>query len=236
MYWTGDLVRWRADGELEFLGRLDHQVKIRGFRIELGEIEASLLAHPGVSQAAVVAREDAPGEKRLVAYVVGEASGAASELRAHLQQRLPDYMLPAAFVSLAALPLTANGKLDRRALPAPEGRPAGLAYVAPRNATEAALAAIWAEVLGVEHVGIEDDFFELGGHSLKATRVMSRLREALGVELPLRALFENSNVKNLAAYVANTVVQMVSQIKYSAEIFEQIKNLSEEEIDRQLAD
>src|SRR3981081_2430530 len=200
LYRTGDLARWRADGNLEFLGRVDHQVKIRGYRIELGEIEAALHSHAGVEQAVVVAREDAPDDKRLVGYVVGAAGASpdANELRAHLKRSLPDYMVPSAFVVLAALPLTPNGKVDGRALPGPEGRPEIGTYVAPRTATEEVLASIWCEVLKLDRVGIEDNFFALGGHSLVATRVIARVRDVFEGELPLRALFEAPTVRELA--------------------------------------
>ncbi|HEX7242003.1 MAG TPA: amino acid adenylation domain-containing protein, partial [Longimicrobiaceae bacterium] len=197
-YRTGDRVRWTATGELEFLGRIDAQVKIRGFRVEPGEVEAALLAHPGVREAAVVAREDAPGEKRLVAYVVAEAG--AAELRAWLRERVPEYMVPSAVVHLEAMPLTPNRKLDRRALPAP-GAAADGEYVAPRTAAEEILCGIWAEVLGAGRVGAAGNFFELGGHSLLAMQVVSRVRRTLGVELPLRALFEAPTVAELAGRV-----------------------------------
>ncbi|HEV3051897.1 MAG TPA: amino acid adenylation domain-containing protein, partial [Longimicrobium sp.] len=188
LYRTGDRVRWSASGDLEFLGRTDFQVKIRGFRIEPGEIEARLREHPAVRQALVLAREDAPGEKRLVAYVVGDAD--AEALRAHLSGQLPEYMVPAAFVRLDALPVTANGKVDRKALPAPDADAfAARAYEAPLGETETALAAIWSELLGVERVGRGDDFFALGGHSLLAVRLISRLRQALGVEAAVRDVF-----------------------------------------------
>ncbi|HEX2188928.1 MAG TPA: amino acid adenylation domain-containing protein, partial [Longimicrobiaceae bacterium] len=177
MYRSGDRGRWRADGTLEFVGRTDFQVKVRGFRIEPGEIEAALLEHPALVDAVVVAREGGAGERRLVGYVVPEAAAevTAAALRAHLKERLPEYMVPSAVVVLERLPLTANGKVDRRALPEPE--PAtGEGYVAPRTPAEELVAGIWAEVLKVERVGATDDFFALGGHSLLATRVVSRLR------------------------------------------------------------
>jgi amino acid adenylation domain-containing protein len=198
MYRTGDRARWRADGTVEFLGRVDEQVKLRGFRIEPGEIETVLRRHPGVVDCTVVAREHRPGDRRLVAYVVGDAD--AASLRAHLLRALPDYMVPAAFVALDALPLTRNGKVDRAALPAPD-YDAGGRYVAPRTPTEEVLAEIWAGVLGVARVGVHDDFFALGGHSLLATRVVSRIRAVLGVELPLRAHFAGPTVAGLAEAV-----------------------------------
>ena len=183
--------RWRADGTLEFLGRGDGQVKVRGYRIETGEIEARLAELAGVREAVVAAREDAPGEKRLVAYVVGDETAGADALRAHLAAALPEYMVPAAFVRLDALPLTPNGKVDRRALPAPEGRRvrARAPTSRPAGDVEEILAGIWAEVLGVERVGRRDHFFELGGHSLLAVQVISRVRQALGVEVALGELF-----------------------------------------------
>jgi len=190
LYRTGDLARWRADGEIDFLGRADHQVKVRGFRIELGEIEARLMEHGGVREAVVVAREDAPGQKRLVAYVVGDETAGADGLRAHLGEALPDYMVPAAYVRLERIPLMPNGKLDRRALPAPEGDAfARRAYEPPAGDVEELLAGIWAEVLRVERVGRWDDFFELGGHSLLAVQVISRVRQVLEVEVALGEMF-----------------------------------------------
>ncbi|HEX7242821.1 MAG TPA: amino acid adenylation domain-containing protein, partial [Longimicrobiaceae bacterium] len=199
LYRTGDRARWRTDGRLEYLGRLDAQVKVRGFRIELGEVEAALRRAPGVAECVVVAREDEPGERRLVAYVVGGAE--AEELRVHLRRSLPEYMVPGAFVGLERLPLTPNGKLDRKALPAPEYGGAGEAYVAPRTEVEEVLAGIWAEVLGAERVGVGENFFDLGGHSLLATRVVARAQAALGTEIPLRALFEAPTVAGLAGRV-----------------------------------
>ncbi|QOY92809.1 non-ribosomal peptide synthase/polyketide synthase [Massilia sp. UMI-21] len=196
LYRTGDLARYRADGTLEYMGRQDHQVKIRGFRIELGEIEAALRAHPAVAQAVVVALDEAGGGRRLAGYVVGTVDG--GELRAHLLRSLPEYMVPAVFVQLDALPLSPNGKVDRKALPAPQAQTAGDAHVAPRTPLEETLAAIWSEVLEVEQIGIHDNFFELGGHSLMAARVVARIRDSLAVELPLRIVFEAATVESLA--------------------------------------
>jgi amino acid adenylation domain-containing protein len=209
LYRTGDLGRYRADGAIEFLGRIDHQVKIRGFRIEPGEIETQLLKHPRVEQALVVAREDGRSGKRLVAYVVGRDAdpGLADELRAWLGVRLPNYMVPSAFVRLDAMPLGANGKIDRKRLPAPDSiaRPEDL-YVAPRNPTEDILAGIWKEVLGVERVGVHDDFFELGGHSLLAVQVLARVRAAFGIDIPLGRLFEAATVEQLALAVEEFLI------------------------------
>ena len=211
LYRTGDLVRYLPDGNLEFLGRLDHQVKLRGYRIELGEIEAALVEHEAVVQAVVTAREDSSGDKRLIAYVVGhqDATVDVGELRAHLKQSLPEYMVPSALVVLEALPLTPNGKLDRKALPAPEGRPGVGEYVAPRTLAEQTLASVWCEVLKLERAGIDDNFFELGGHSLLATQVVARVRDAFQIELPLRALFEAPRLKELAERIE--IIRWVSQ-------------------------
>jgi amino acid adenylation domain-containing protein len=210
LYRTGDRVRWMADGTLEYLGRLDEQVKIRGFRIELGEIEVRLAEHPEVREAVVLAREDVPGDRRLVAYVVGEVE--ADALRAHVRQGLPEYMVPSAFVVLDRLPLTANGKVDRKALPAPDLATAEDRYVAPRTPAEEVLAGIWAEVLRLERVGVEESFFDLGGHSLLATRVLSRVRELFGVDLPLRALFEGPTVAEMAGRVDAAQEEMDAEL------------------------
>ncbi|HST61415.1 MAG TPA: amino acid adenylation domain-containing protein, partial [Longimicrobium sp.] len=199
LYRSGDRARWRSDGELEFMGRVDFQVKIRGFRVEPGEVEAVLRSLPGVREAAVVVREDEPGDRRLVAYVAGEV--AADAVREHLRGRLPEHMLPGAVVLLEGLPLTANGKLDRKALPAPEYAAGADRYVAPRTPVEEVLSGIWAEVLRLERVGVEENFFEVGGHSLLGTRVLSRVRALFGVELPLRALFEGPTVAEMAVRV-----------------------------------
>jgi amino acid adenylation domain-containing protein len=194
MYRTGDRVRRRADGALLFLGRIDFQVKLRGFRIELGEVESRLLRHPALSATVAVVRDDGAAGPRLVAYVVpreGAALPGAEELRAHLRGSLPEHMLPAAFVPMDALPLTGSGKVDRRALPAPGADGTAAEHVPPRTQTEQVLAGIWAGLLGVERVGVGDGFFDLGGHSLLATRAVARVREALGVEVSVRAVFEH---------------------------------------------
>ncbi|HET9362164.1 MAG TPA: amino acid adenylation domain-containing protein [Vicinamibacterales bacterium] len=202
LYKSGDLGLYLPNGEMEYLGRRDHQVKIRGFRIELGEIEGALSRHPALRAVAVVAREDTPGQVRLVAYTVAEAEPpGVTELRDFLKTSLPDYMVPAAFVALDALPLTSNGKVDRRALPAPETQALESAHVAPRSPVEEILADVWASVLGVPQVGVQSDFFELGGHSLLVTRVMSRVAQVFEVDLPLRTLFEHPTVAGLAAQV-----------------------------------
>ena len=200
LYRTGDLARRRADGTLEFLGRIDHQVKVRGFRIELGEIESVLCAAPGVGEAVAIVREDAPGDRRIVAYVVpeGEEVPVASGLRTFLKERLPEPMIPSAFVLLPALPLNPNGKVDRKALPAPAAVAVGDGFEAPRTPTEETVAAAWCAVLHRESAGIHDDFFESGGHSLLATQLVSRLKISLGVDLPLRAVFETPTIAGLA--------------------------------------
>jgi nonribosomal peptide synthetase DhbF len=201
LYRTGDLARWRADGVLEFLGRIDQQVKIRGYRVELGEVEAALLRHPGVRECAVTSGASARGDGRLIAYLVPETGQipAAAQLRAHLAARLPDFMVPSAFVVMQYLPLNANGKLDRAALPIPDESRAQQEYIAPRTRMEALVAQTWAEVLGLDRVGVEEDFFNLGGHSLHGMRILARLGSTLDRRLSLRLLFSTRSVAALAS-------------------------------------
>ena len=235
LYKTGDLVRYRPDGNLEFLGRLDHQVKIRGFRIELGEIESALAEHPSVRDAAVTLRTDDPGP-RLVAYVAASHPLSPGLLRAHLQERLPDYMLPSAYVFLETLPQTANGKVDRAILPAPDSVPFEKQphYVAPRDAVEQALADLWAEVLKVDRVGIHDNFFEIGGHSLLATQLVSRVRSTLRVEIPLQALFRAPSVEAFAAILLQDATRK-AKVEKTAQLIAKIKHLSDREVQQMLS-
>jgi amino acid adenylation domain-containing protein/non-ribosomal peptide synthase protein (TIGR01720 family) len=225
LYRTGDLVRWSGSGAIEFLGRIDGQAKIRGFRIEPGEIEAVLLTHPAVAAAAVVVRRDASDDPRLVAYVVarlaqpGEEATSGPALRSFLGTRLPAYMVPTSMVLLAALPLTSNGKVDRRALAEldPQAEGSGEAvYVAPRTPVEELVSAIWEDVLAVDRVGAEDNFFALGGHSLLATRVISRVRQAFGVDLALRSLFEATTVATFAQQVESALAAMSAMLAMPA--------------------
>ncbi|HEY4932224.1 MAG TPA: amino acid adenylation domain-containing protein [Terriglobales bacterium] len=199
MYRTGDLARYLTDGNIEFLGRGDDQVKIRGFRIELGEIESVLAKRAGVKQAVILAKDDERGDKRLLAYVVADRdqNNSPEELRAHLKQQLPEFMVPSAIVLLPRIPLTANGKIDRQALPEPEAVETK-SYIAPKTATEESVAKIWADVLRRDRISTDDNFFDLGGHSLLATQVISRMREQFRIELPIRALFESPTVSGLA--------------------------------------
>jgi acyl carrier protein len=201
LYRTGDRARYLADGNVEFGGRLDHQVKIRGYRIEPGEVETALCRHPAVRGAVVVARENGRGNKRLVAYVVPaqEPAPTVTALRGFLKSRLPEHMVPSAFVFVDALPLTSNGKVDRQALPGDTGARPDLeeAFVAPRDPAEDAMAGIWAQVLGLDRVGIHDNFFDLGGHSLLAAQLVSRVGDALQVQVPLCRLFEAPTVAEL---------------------------------------
>ena len=203
LYRTGDLGRWLPDGNIEYLGRKDDQVKIRGFRIELGEIENALNQSEQVSQGVVLAKGDRQGNKRLVGYVVTEEAFDKQAIQAYLHNKLPEYMVPALWVELESIPLTSNGKIDRKALPDPEITNIAAEYVAPRNDTEAKLVQIWQKLLGVERVGIHDNFFELGGHSLLAMRVVSAIRKELNVELSIRDLFVHPAIAGLSAYLEN---------------------------------
>jgi acyl carrier protein len=219
LYKTGDLAIWRADGNLVYLGRTDNQVKIRGFRIELGEIETALSEHPGVKSAVVVAREDTPGDKRLVAYVVfRNGSVPDAELRDLLQARVPAYMVPSVFVMLDALPLTPNGKVDRKALPKPDSskKLADTTGTDPATETQRTVAGIMASLLGVQKVYAESNFFDLGGHSLLGTQLIAKVRKAFGIRLPLRKVFE-----------APTVAQLSDAIKEI--LIAEIEAMSEEE-------
>jgi acyl-CoA synthetase (AMP-forming)/AMP-acid ligase II/acyl carrier protein len=211
LYRSGDMARYRSDGTIEFLGRTDRQIKIRGYRVEVGEVETALAQCHEVRDAMVEAREDVPGESLLVAYLVANDTRVptVTELRCFLNERLPPYMVPSRFVWLDRLPITPNGKLDRRSLTAVEATRPSLdrPYVPPRTPGEEALADIWREVLGVEQIGVDDDFFALGGHSLLTTRVMSRVRHAFGVVLPLRALFVSPTVAELSVFVLQALVE-----------------------------
>jgi hypothetical protein len=214
LYRTGDLVRWRADGELEFLGRLDHQVKVRGFRIEPGEIEAALRTFPGVEEA-VVAVWAGTSERRLAAWVAGPEPGRleAGALRRFLRERLPEPLVPSFFVVLADLPRTPTGKVDRAALPVPEATCEKTAWEPPRGPLEQLVADLWTDVLGAPGIGVHDDFFDLGGHSLLATQYIARLRAVLGVELPVRAVFEAPTV---AAQARRILAERLSYTASSA--------------------
>ncbi|MBW4417620.1 MAG: amino acid adenylation domain-containing protein [Myxacorys californica WJT36-NPBG1] len=231
LYRTGDLARYLPDGNIEFLGRIDHQVKIRGFRIELGEIEAVLKQHSIVKEAVVAVKEDTSGELRLVAYVLPHEQEMLDKCELHrwLSEKLPEYMMPSAFVMLKTLPLTANGKLDRQALPVPDFTHTTLEnFVAPRNPIEQTLADIWAEVLKLDQVGIYDNFFELGGHSLLATQVVSRLRQTFQVELPLHHLFEATTIADLAVVIVQKLTEQTDETML-AQMLAELEELSEED-------
>jgi amino acid adenylation domain-containing protein len=232
VYRTGDIVRMLADGSVEFLHRVDGQVKIRGYRVEVGEVEQVLQDESSVAQAAVVAREYGPGDVRLLAYVVPATGGVAGDaLREVTSARLPEYMVPTAFVSLDALPLLPNGKLDRAALPEPEESASATGYIPPSTPTEERIAAIWAEALGVERVSVGDDFFALGGHSLLATQVIARIRNAFGVQLPLHALFTAPRVADLATEVDGMLGEGDADLEG---LLSELEGLSDEEAERLL--
>jgi len=221
LYRTGDLVRWRADGQLDFLGRADSQVKIRGYRIEPGEVEAVLMSHPGVGGAVVLARADAPGGKRLVAYLTprnGARPPGGAAARTFLLESLPEYMVPSVFVVLGEFPRTTTGKVDRNALPPPEGRPENdVPYAAPRDPTEKALTRLWAEVLGIDRVGVDDNFFDLGGDSIMSVRLVSRLRSAFGIPLSPREVFDAPTVAALASIIRQQIVRLAEEAMASAD-------------------
>ncbi len=218
MYRTGDLARWLRDGNIEFLGRIDHQVKIRGYRIELGEIENKLLSHDAVKETVVIARDDNSGNKYLCAYVVGDKEFTVTELRVHLSKDIPDYMIPSYFIQLDKLPLTSNGKVNTKALPEPDGSiSTGAEYEVPRNSIEEKLVEIWREVLGVESIGINDNFFELGGHSLKATSLVAKIHKVLNVEVPLKEVFTNPTIKGISEYIKNSEESIYSSIEPAEE-------------------
>ncbi|WP_149096475.1 non-ribosomal peptide synthetase, partial [Paenibacillus terrae] len=213
LYRTGDLAAWLPDGNIEYLGRIDHQVKIRGYRIELDEIETQLLNVEGVEEAVVLARQDGGGEKALVAYFVADRTLTVSEMRTSLAQGMPGYMIPSYFVQLERMPLTTNGKVDRKALPEPQGGiQTGVEYVAPRNRTESQLVKIWEEVLGYSGIGVLDNFFDLGGHSLRATTLVSKVHQELNVELPLRDVFRYSTIEEMALAISRIGEQSFSSI------------------------
>ncbi|WP_256046119.1 phosphopantetheine-binding protein [Xanthomonas translucens] len=211
MYRTGDLARWRADGALDYLGRNDDQVKLRGVRIELGEIEIALRGCAGVREAAVVARDDLPGDTRLVAYVVGDDDAVSADtLRTQLAARLPDVMVPATYMQLDSLPLSSNGKLDRRALPVPEADAlATQLYVPPEGELETLLAALWCELLGLERVGRQDNFFALGGHSLLTVRLSAAIRRDLQCDVPIQSLFAQPTLQQMAYLVLSTRLEQL---------------------------
>uniref|UniRef100_UPI0032163CAE amino acid adenylation domain-containing protein n=1 Tax=Clostridium sp. TaxID=1506 RepID=UPI0032163CAE len=213
MYKTGDLARWLPDGNIEFLGRIDNQVKIRGFRIELGEIENSLMQNESVKETVVVAKENKDGEKYICAYVVTEKALEELNLKSYLKETLPEYMVPSYFVRLEKMPITTNGKLDRRALPEPNLDTALSEYEAPRNEVEETLSKIWSEVLCVDKVGINDNFFDIGGHSLKATMLMSKIHKELNKEVPLKELFKSPTIKELSKYIASAEENLYSNIE-----------------------
>ena len=238
IYRTGDRARYRRDGTIEYLGRLDHQVKLRGFRIELGEIEAVLSQHPAVHMAIAIVREDDPGDPQLVAYVTSQQDQqpVAEELKTFLRQKVPEYMIPSAFVVLEHLPMTPNGKVDRRALPRPDQSQSmkQRTYVAPRTVVEEVLVLMWHGVLNVEQIGVTDNFFQLGGHSLKAARLVALIRKTFQIDIPLRQLFEMTTVATLAEYLVAHEAKP-GQTEKIAEIFKRIRSTSAEDRQKALA-
>ncbi|NJR49193.1 MAG: amino acid adenylation domain-containing protein [Leptolyngbyaceae cyanobacterium CSU_1_3] len=237
LYKTGDLARYLPDGSIEYLGRIDHQVKLRGFRIELGEIESSLRQHSTVQDCVVIAREDVPGNKRLVAYLVTTTPSPLSELRQFLSRQLPEYMVPSAFVFLEQLPLTPNGKIDRRSLPIPEENRSDfkVEYIAPQTPAQEKIAAIWSALLGVDRVGIHDPFLELGGHSLLATQVMARVNEVFEVQLPLHTLFSTPTVAKFAEAIEQYQMSTQPQMPALVSVVREARRMTLSSIQAKLA-
>jgi len=227
LYRSGDLARFVPGVDMEYLGRMDKQVKIRGFRIESGEIEAMMLKYPGVRESVVIVRNEDSAEKRLIGYVVSSEPVSTADVRAFLKEKLPEYMVPAAIVSLDALPLTTNGKINRSALPDMTGDTE--TYTAPQTATQKTLASVWASVLGLKIVGIHDDFFDIGGQSLLIMRVQSRIRDIFQVELPLNQLFEVRTIAELAQVLVK-YESVPGQIEKIANLHQKIEAMSEEEV------
>jgi acyl carrier protein len=236
MYRTGDLARFLPDGNIEFMGRIDHQVKIRGFRVEPAEIEAVLKQHPAVKQSVIVPYEDKAGEKRLAAYIVSGKKPNKEELRVFLAQQLPEYMVPSGFVVMDSLPLTANGKVDLKALPNPEQQPveAEREFVAAKNPEEEKIVAIWSEVLKINRVGVTDNFFELGGHSLLATQIISRIRNTFRVQMPLHSFLQTPTVAGLAEKLASCPAAE-SEEEEMARMLAELEGVSEEDAERLLS-
>jgi acyl-CoA synthetase (AMP-forming)/AMP-acid ligase II/aryl carrier-like protein len=233
-YRSGDIGRWRDDGKLEYLGRNDHQVQVRGFRVELGEVEAACLAQASIEQAVVLPHEETAGQVELVAYLVGTPRS-ASAMRAALVERLPHYMVPSYFEWVSAIPLTANGKIDRKALPKPGGGTAGSREtVLPRNETERTLLGLWQEVLGVAQIGIHDNFFDLGGQSLKAVRLRAKIESVLNATVSLRDLFARPTIAELAQMIAQAGSDEAPAVALSPDLAELVEGLSAEEIEAQL--
>jgi acyl carrier protein len=239
LYRTGDLARYLPDGNIDFIGRTDHQVKVRGFRIELGEIESVLNQNQSLKEGVVILREDIPGDKRLIAYLVpgngNERALDTVEIRNFMREKLPEYMIPTAFVQLDKIPRTLIGKVDRKALPAPDNDRAELIreYIAPRNPVEEMIANLWAETLGVERVGMNDNFFDLGGHSLMATQIVTRLKKSFHVDIPLRNLFEAPTVANLALSIAEAQAEEIDNAQLD-QMLDELEGLSDEEVEKLL--
>jgi len=230
MYRTGDVVRWRGDGELELLGRVDRQVKIRGLRIELGEVETLLTGHPSVRAAVVTVHEDAGGDRRLVAYVVGAGGPtSAGELREHLRARVPEYMVPSAFVELERLPLGPTGKVDLHALPEPDFSAGSDSSASPRTTLEESLVSIWSDVLHLEGIGVDDNFFALGGHSLLAAQVVAQVCDLFQVDLALESLLDAPTIATFAEHLLSDPAER-ERVERVAEVLVSVSRLSDEEL------